>query len=320
MRRLLEAVFFAELGAPEARARHDAFVADLGGPVAVTTDAFVVTPLFFPGGDIGSLAVNGTVNDLAMAGAAPRLLAAAFVLEEGLAIDDLRRIVRSMADAARAAEVRVVTGDTKVVDRGHGHGVYVTTTGVGVLHPLARVAPSEIRAGDAVLVNGDLGRHGIAVLSVREGLAFEGAPPSDCAPLWLPVKALLDGGVTVHCLRDLTRGGLGAALCELAADAVLDVALDEAACPVSEAVAGACELFGLDPLFVANEGRFVAFVPEAEAQRAAALVEGCGGAPRVVGRVVRAGGDARGRVEATTRLGGTRLVELPSGEQLPRIC
>ena len=323
MRRLIESVFFEHFGAPERNDRQDSFVAgELSGRVAVTTDSYVVTPLFFPGGDIGSLAVNGTVNDLAMVGAEPRLLTAGFILEEGLPIDDLRRIAASMSTAARAAGARIVSGDTKVVDRGHGHGVFINTTGVGVVHERARVAPSRIAEGDAIVLSGDLGRHGVAVLSVREGLQFEGALGSDCAPLWEPVKALFDARIGVRCLRDLTRGGLAAALCEIALDAPVDLAIDEAACPVEDAVAGACELLGLDPLYVANEGRFVAFVAANDTERALEVLRRfeAGQAATAIGRVTRAGPEALGRVIAKTTLGSERVVDLLSGEQLPRIC
>ena len=320
-RELVERLFvraFANMALAE---RHDsAVVTPPVGRLALTTDSYVVTPLFFPGGDIGKLAVYGTVNDLAMSGAVPRWLSASFILEEGFAMADLERIVQSMADAAQRAGVEIVTGDTKVVDRGRGHGVYVTTAGVGIVPEGVAIAPSRIQEADVVLVSGDLGRHGIAVLSIREGLEFETTIESDCAPLADLVRKLLEAGVDVHCLRDLTRGGLASALNELALDAELHVTIDEGAVPVGDAVAGACELLGLDPLYVANEGRLVAFVPDAEAERALDVLRKHpeGSAACVLGRVARRG--VPGRVELRSRIGASRLLDLLSGEQLPRIC
>ena len=219
--------------------------------------------MFFPGGDIGKLAVYGTVNDLAMAGARPAYLSAGFILEEGLPMETLRRVVASMAEAARAAGVRIVTGDTKVVDRGKGDGIFINTAGIGWVPPGVEISPARVAPGDAILLSGDLGRHGMAIMSVREGLQFEGALESDCAPLADLVEAMLATGADIHCLRDLTRGGLAAALNEIALDARVGIEIDEAAIPVAEPVAAACELLGLDPLYVANEGRLVAFVPAA---------------------------------------------------------
>ena len=226
----------------------------------MTTDTFVVSPLFFPGGDIGRLAVYGTVNDLAMAGARPAYLSAGFILEEGLPLETLRRIVDSMCRAARESGVRIITGDTKVVDRGKGDGIFINTAGVGLVPDGITVSPERVAPGDAILVSGDLGRHGMAIMSVRESLGFEGALESDCACLAGLVQALLALGADVHCLRDLTRGGLAAAANEIAADVGVGIELVEARIPVSQLVASACEILGLDPLYVANEGRLVAFV------------------------------------------------------------
>jgi hydrogenase expression/formation protein HypE len=290
-----------------------------GGRIALTTDAYVVRPLFFPGGDIGRLAVFGTVNDLAMAGARPLALSAAFVLEEGFATEELARVAGSMRAACEEAGVEIVTGDTKVVDRGKGDRLYLTTTGVGVVPATVDIAPARVRPGDAVISSGDLGRHGIAVLSVREGLCFESVVESDCAPLHGAVAALLDAGVEVHCLRDLTRGGLSSALNEIAVDAGVGIEIDEARVAIADGVAAACELLGLDPLYVANEGRFVAFVPQRETARALAALRAVpvsAGAVEV-GRVLE---DGRGTVRMRSRFGGTRLLDLFSGEQLPRIC
>jgi hydrogenase expression/formation protein HypE len=268
MRRLIADIFYAEFDNELLRARHDGAVgAAAGRRLAFTTDSYVVRPLFFPGGDIGTLAVNGTVNDLAMCGARPAWLSAGFILEEGLPFETLRRVARSMKAAAERAGVRIVTGDTKVVDKGKGDGIFINTAGIGVVEAPADIGPAAVRPGDAVIVSGDLGSHGVAVLSVREGLEFASPVLSDLAPLWEPVAALLGAGIEIHCLRDLTRGGLASALNEIAAAGV-GIQIREAAVPVAEAVQGACEILGLDPLYVANEGRFVAFVPEHDAVRA----------------------------------------------------
>ncbi|HJS57818.1 MAG TPA: hydrogenase expression/formation protein HypE [Vicinamibacteria bacterium] len=321
MRDLIESVFLPSFASPFLAARHDGAVLPIAPDVRVafTTDSYVVKPLFFPGGDIGSLAVNGTVNDLAVCGARPLFLSAGFILEEGLLMEDVRRIAASMSRAAAEAGVQLVTGDTKVVERGKADGMFVNTAGVGLVAPGVSIAPSMVRAGDAVILSGDIGRHGVAILAARESLGFETRIESDCAPLAAPVAALLAAGIPVHCLRDLTRGGLGAALCEIAETSRQRIALDEEAIPVREDVAGACELLGLDPLYVANEGRFVAFVPEGDADRAVdALREHavCSGAVRI-GEVKNV---CDKLVTMKTRFGASRVVDLPSGEQLPRIC
>jgi hydrogenase expression/formation protein HypE len=321
MRQLIERVIAAELGDPALRTDLDSAVLDMGSArLAFTTDGSVVSPLFFPGGDIGALAVNGTINDLAMAGARPLALSAAFILEEGLPVETLRRVLRSMGAAARAAGVRIVTGDTKVVDRGKGDGMFITTSGVGALRPGVEPAPSQVQPGDAVLLSGDLGRHGMAILSVREGLAFESEIVSDCAPLHEPVSALLDAGIPVHCLRDLTRGGLASVLVEISGGANVTVELDEARIPVADNVRAACELLGLDPLYVANEGRFAAFVPEEDAERALAVLRhfAVSGEACRIGTVTE--GTPRGQVNLRTAIGTRRPLDLLSGEQLPRIC
>jgi hydrogenase expression/formation protein HypE len=326
MRGLIEGLFLAAFraageGPSSKRAPpHDSAVVEAGGVrLAFTTDTFVVSPLFFPGGDIGKLAVCGTVNDLAMAGAKPAWLSAGFILEEGFPLDSLRRVVESMQQTAREAGVEIVTGDTKVVDRGKGDGVFINTAGIGLVPAGIDVSPARVADGDAILVSGDLGRHGIAVMSVREGLEFEGALESDCAPLADLVAALVSLGPQLHCLRDLTRGGLASALNEIALDARVGMELDEDAIPVSGPVAGACELLGLDPLYVANEGRLVAFVPGETAQRALAILRGHPAAPdpRIIGRV---SGRHPGIVDLRSPIGGGRILDLLSGEQMPRIC
>jgi hydrogenase expression/formation protein HypE len=320
MHQLIGKLIVPAFGGAALEERHDGAVLDAGGGrLAFTTDSYVVRPLFFPGGDIGALAVNGTVNDLAMCGARARFLSVGFILEEGLPMETLWRVARSMQRAATEAGVKLVTGDTKVVDRGKGDGMFINTSGVGVVSAPGLVAPASVRPDDAVIVSGDLGRHGMAIMAVREHLSFESTIESDCAPLVEPVMALVDDGVDVHCLRDLTRGGLASALVEIAEAARLAIRIDETAVPVREDVRGACEILGFDPLYVANEGRFVAFVPAADAERAVARLRRdprCADA-RVVGSVRDA---PAGLVTMKSRIGATRIVDMLSGEQLPRIC
>ena len=320
MHELLERVFLPAFANPALAAGHDASMVEAGGArVAFTTDSYVVRPLFFPGGSIGTLAVNGTVNDLAMAGARPLALSAGFIIEEGLPVETLERVVASMRAAADESGVAIVTGDTKVVDHGKGDGVFVNTSGIGLVEHDLPILPASVRPGDAVIVSGDLGRHGMAIMAAREGLRFESAIESDCAPVWAPVRELLDAGVEVHCLRDLTRGGLASALNEIAGAARVGITIDERDVAVREDVRGACEILGFDPMYVANEGRFVAFVPEADAARAVELLRrhpvSAGAA--VAGRVRAEGSPA---VRVRSLLGVTRVLDMLSGEQLPRIC
>lgn len=291
-----------------------------GTRMAFTTDSFVVSPLFFPGGDIGKLAVFGTVNDLAMSGAKPLWLSASFILEEGLPLDTLQTIVLSMRQAAEEAGVRIITGDTKVVDRGKGDGVFITTSGLGLIPENVHISPARIRPGDKILLSGDVGRHGIAIMSVREGLEFDNPLPSDCAPLHRIVRAMVKARPeAIHCLRDLTRGGLAAALNELAQDAHVAMTVDERAIPVAPSVMAACEVLGLDPFYVANEGRFVAIVAPDSAQELLHILREQAGCPdaQIIGEV-RA--TPAGMVEVQTAIGGTRILDLLSGEQMPRIC
>lgn len=318
---LIEHLFLPAFG-PAARTATptDSAVIDLDrGRLAFTTDSYVVRPLFFPGGDIGSLSVHGTVNDLAMAGATPVALSTAFVLEEGLDLAVLNTIARSMGDAAERAGVELVTGDTKVVDAGSADGVYVTTAGVGVVRHGVDLRPGRIAAGDHVIVSGALGRHGMAVMSVREGLEFGTDLRSDSAPLNHLVAAMLDTGHDLHALRDLTRGGLAAALCELAEAASVGIHYDESALPVLESVQAACGFLGLDPIHVANEGCLVAFTPpEATSDVLAAMHANEQGRDAIVIGEVN---DVRpGLVVARTALGAERIIDVPLGEQLPRIC
>ena len=290
------------------------------GRLAFSTDSFVVSPRFFPGGDIGSLAVHGTINDLAMCGARPLALSVAFILEEGLSMDELWRIVRSLSRAAQDAGVRVVTGDTKVVERGKGDGLYINTSGIGVIPPGVEISPSRARPGDLVLINGPIAQHGIAIMSVREGLAFETAVESDSAPLYdLVSGALAAAGEQVHVLRDPTRGGVSSTLNEIAGQAKVGIRLTESSIPINEEVRGACEILGLDPLYVANEGKCLLIVaPEAgETVLAALRRHPLGREAAIIGEVVA---DHPGRVVMRSRIGGQRIVDMLSGEQLPRIC
>ena len=317
---LIENLFLPSFRNPALEARHDGAVVDVGGTrLAFTTDSYVVQPLFFPGGDIGSLAIYGTVNDLAMCGARPLHLSVGLILEEGLPMETLCRVVESMRVAAEEARVDVVTGDTKVVDRGKADGLFVNTAGIGLVPPGRAVGPGRIRPGDAVILSGDIGRHGIAIMAVREGLAFESMLVSDCAPLARAVELLFDAGIDVHCLRDLTRGGLATALAEIAGAARLRVRVEEDLIPVPDEVRGACEILGLDPMFVANEGRFISFVPEAEAERALAALHAdpVSAQARVIGSVEA---DSAGRAVLRSRIGASRIIDMLSGEQLPRIC
>ncbi|MBN1517686.1 hydrogenase expression/formation protein HypE [Candidatus Sumerlaeota bacterium] len=319
MHQLLSKVFYSAFANPLLDNHHDGAALQIGdGKIAFTTDGYVVQPMFFPGGDLGTLAVYGTVNDLAMCGARPAWLSAGFILEEGLPVETLTRVVESMRQAAQIAKVVIVTGDTKVVERGKCDGVFVTTAGVGVIEHGRTIGPTMIQPGDAVILSGDLGRHGMAIMAQREGLEFDTTIESDCAPLGEPVQALLEAGVDVHCLRDLTRGGLCSALVELSGQAQLGVRIEERKIPVDENVASACELLGLDPLYVANEGRMVAIVAAEHADRAVQTLqrfEVCAGS-RIIGEIVKDHQD----VILNGVLGVDRVLDMLSGEQLPRIC
>jgi hydrogenase expression/formation protein HypE len=317
--RLLDTIFRPAFDGPELARRHDGARLELSGPIAFTTDTYVVRPLVFPGGDIGTLAVNGTVNDLAMCGARPAYLSAGFVLEEGLDTALLGRIVASMRDAAKAASVRIVTGDLKVVDRGKGDGIFINTAGVGTIVAPHPVEPQSVKAGDVVILSGDVGRHGIAVMAARDALGFESEIASDCAPLAEPVLALFEAGIAVHCLRDLTRGGLAGGLVEVAETASLCIAIDEGAVAVRDDVSAACEILGLDPFHVANEGRFLAFVAPADAERTLAVLRGHA-ASAGAGLIGAVNAGPAGRVTCRGPIGATRVIDMLSGEQLPRIC
>ena len=329
-RDLIEQIFLPAFGNPVLDRLGDSAVLDppgldlaprlaKGGRLAFSTDSYVVRPLVFPGGSIGELAVNGTVNDLAMTGAEPLWLSAAFILEEGLAIADLAGIVARMAAAAQRAGVTIVTGDTKVVERGRGDGLTITTAGIGVVPPGVDLGPHRVSPGDAIIVSGTIADHGMAIMSVREGLGFEAAIASDTAPLHGLAAAMLAACPDVRLLRDPTRGGVAASLNEIAAAAKLGVEIDERAIPVSPAVASACEILGLDPLQVANEGKLLAVVPADAADAVLAVMRAheYGRQATRLGRVVAG---HPGIVALRTALGGSRIVPLPIGEQLPRIC
>jgi hydrogenase expression/formation protein HypE len=299
----------------------DAAILELGaGRIAMSTDSFVVQPLFFPGGSIGALAVNGTVNDLAVSGAAPKYLSASFILEEGFEIAQLAAVVDDMARAARQAGVQIVTGDTKVVERGHGDGCYINTTGVGVLRPGITVGPRRAEAGDAILVSGTIGDHGMAIMSVREGLEFESRIRSDCAALNGMIATVLDAaGGAVHAMRDPTRGGLASTLNEIAAASNVGIALDERKIPVRPEVQSACELLGLDPVYVANEGKAVFIVAPEFAEVVLSLLEAHpqGRDAAIIGYVTA---EHPRLMVARTAMGSNRVIAMQIGEQLPRIC
>ena len=317
--RLVRDVFLPAFENPVLRKLDDSAVVSLGGnQIALTTDAFVVSPLFFPGGDIGTLAVAGTVNDLAVAGAVPEYLTCAFILEEGLLIAHLRRIVASMAATAAEAGVRLVAGDTKVVERGKADGVYIVTAGVGVLRELPE-GWGEPSPSDVLLVNGPVGNHGLAVLSSREGLRFETPIESDCAPLNSLVGALFEAGIAVRFLRDATRGGVAAVANEIASGHTWGIAFDSASIPVSPAARSLGELLGIDPLYSANEGTLIAVVAASDADRALQTMKSHprGTHAAVVGRIEEG---LEGLVTLDTGLGGRRILDMPLGEQLPRIC
>ncbi len=320
MHQLIGRMFLTAFRNPLLETQHDSTVVELTGKkLAFTTDSYVVRPLFFTGGDIGSMAVHGTVNDLAMSGARPLYLSAAFIIEEGLPMETLWKIVCSMQAAATRCGVQIITGDTKVVDQGKGDGVFINTAGIGVVEHDRKIAPPGVRPGDAVLVSGDLGRHGMAIMAVREGLQFESAIESDSAPVHEIVLDLLKAGIEIHCLRDLTRGGLASALNEIAEAARVRIEIVEKSVPVREDVHAACEMLGLDPLHVACEGRFVAFVADRDAERALQIMRGheTGRGSAAIGRVT---GSSAPLVTLKSAIGASRILDMPSGEQLPRIC
>ncbi len=319
MHDLIKKNFVAALSNPILEKLDDSAVFDLNGRLAFTTDSYVVSPIFFPGGDIGKLAVCGTVNDLCMTGATPLYLSLSFIIEEGLLLADLEKIVNSISEAATEAGVKIVTGDTKVVNRGSADRLFINTSGVGIVPHGIDIAGANARPGDEVIVSGTLGDHGMAVLSQREGIRFQIPVPSDCAPLNKMVAEMLATGAEIHCLRDPTRGGLATTLNEFAQQSRVGIRIDELSIPVNPAVLGACELLGFDPLYVANEGKLVAVVAPNDAGRVLAAMRKnqYGQKAVVIGEVV---GEHPGRVVLKTRLGASRIVDVLVGELLPRIC
>jgi hydrogenase expression/formation protein HypE len=318
--RLIEQVILPHFKNPLLEPLHDGAIFSLNGTrLAFSTDSYVVKPIFFPGGDIGKLAIHGTVNDLAMCGAHPMYLSVAFILEEGFAMDDFQRVVKSMQEAAQEAGVELVTGDTKVVDRGKGDQIFINTSGIGLIQEGVNIGPRRAQVGDKVLINGPIAQHGIAIMSVREGLEFEGEIISDTAPLNGLAMEILAATKDVHVFRDPTRGGVTSALVEIAAAANVGINLNEAAIPISEEVKGACEILGLDPLYVANEGKMLAIVPGDLASAVLSVMKAhpLGQNAAIIGEIVD---EHQGMLTLRTRVGGRRVVDMMSGEQLPRIC
>ncbi|HLP75907.1 MAG TPA: hydrogenase expression/formation protein HypE [Candidatus Paceibacterota bacterium] len=320
MHQLIGRMFVSTFNNPLLEAQHDSSVFKVGNEkLAMTTDSYVVRPLFFPGGDIGSMAVHGTVNDLAMSGARPLYLSTGFIIEEGLPMETLWKVISSMQAASAKCGVQIITGDTKVVDKGKGDSLFINTTGVGVVEHSLKITPRSVQPGDMILVNGDLGRHGMAIMAVREGLEFESTIESDSAPVWNPIRELLAAGIEIHCLRDITRGGLTSVLNEIAEAANLTIRVEEKLIPVRDDVRAACEMLGLDPLQVACEGRFAAFIAESDAPRALEILRKTSGAESscCIGKITVSGGQ---KVLLKSLIGPERILDMPSGEQLPRIC
>ena len=316
---LMRDIFMPAFNCPALAAQDDQAILPVeAGRIAISTDSFVVKPLFFPGGNIGELAVYGTVNDLAVGGAIPKYLSAAFILEEGLPFSTLKAVVDAMAAAARRANVEIVTGDTKVVERGSGDQIFINTTGIGVLPHRVQLGAARVEPGDAIILSGPLGDHGITILTQREGMELDGDLKSDAAPLHELCRALVEGVPGIHAMRDLTRGGLSSALNEMAATSKTGMELIEREIPVRDSVRGACELFGLDPLYVANEGKLIAFVPPEWAEAALEILRShpVGAEARIIGSVTSA---HPGRVTMRTSLGTERIVDMLAGDQLPRI-
>ncbi len=286
--------------------------------IAFTTDSYVINPIFFPGGDIGKLAVTGTINDLAMCGARPKFLSLGLIIEEGFEIEKLKKILNSIKTTADKVGAMIVTGDTKVVNKGKGDGIYINTAGIGIIEHDFEILPQNVKPGDVIVLNGDIGRHGSAIMSVREGLEFESTLESDCEELWTTVEGILNSGIEVHCMRDLTRGGLVSALNEIAKASGLGIYIEEEKIPVTEEVRAICEVLGLDPLYVANEGRFIAIVPEKYGEKVASIMASTLGTDaRVIGKVTE---ENPGKVIMKSLIGSNRLLDMISGEQLPRIC
>jgi hydrogenase expression/formation protein HypE len=311
--------FMPELANPILERMDDSAVFDLSGRLAFTTDSYTVNPIFFPGGDIGRLAVCGTVNDIAMSGAKPLYLSLAFIIEEGLAVRDLKKIVKSIAKAAEEADVKIVTGDTKVVNQGSADRIFINTAGVGIVPEGVDISAANAKPGDKIIISGDIGDHGIAVMSQREGLKFRTPVPSDCAPLNGLVADMLAASANIHCLRDPTRGGLATTLNDFAGQSKVGIRIEESNIPVNKAVLAACELLGLDPFYIANEGKLVAVVAAEDAEPVLAAMKRnrYGSEATVIGEVVK---EHPGQVVMKTSLGASRIIDVPVGELLPRIC
>ncbi len=321
MQQLLDSIIQPIFNNPILNQKHDSAVLNINGTkLAFTTDSYVVKPLFFPGGDIGKLAVCGTLNDLAMSGAKPLYLSCSLIIEEGFAIQDLQRIVQSMQQSAQQAGVLIVTGDTKVVDHGSGDGVYINTAGIGSLDERIDVSPSNIQVGDSIIINSDIARHGIAIMLEREGMGFDHSISSDCADLSALVQELIQAGIDIHCMRDLTRGGLASGLIDLATASKHQFEIKETGLPIQQDVLSACEILGFDPLYIANEGCFALFVPEAQTEQALSALRQhqLGQLACLIGQVKKA--HTKGLVTLQTATGISRVLDLLSGEQLPRIC
>ncbi|MCA6079201.1 hydrogenase expression/formation protein HypE [Fulvivirga sedimenti] len=317
---LLDSGVFTLLDNEFLHSRHDGAILDLSGKTAFTTDSFVISPIFFPGGNIGDLAVNGTINDLAMCGAKPRYISLGFILEEGLPVEELWEIIYTIKKATENAGVQVVTGDTKVVEKGKGDRIFVNTTGIGTVHPGAEIDAGRVTEGDAVIVSGTIANHGIAIMSQREGLSFETEVQSDTRSLASIIMKLLDEfGPEIHLLRDPTRGGVATVLNEIARQAKVGIEINENNIPIVPQVHGACEMLGLEPLYVANEGIFVGFVDAAHATDVVELLHGLPGSEDacIIGRVVD---QHAGQVVMQSAIGGRRIIQMLPGEQLPRIC
>ncbi|MDO9270813.1 MAG: hydrogenase expression/formation protein HypE [Methylobacter sp.] len=321
MQQLLDRIIQPVFSNPLLNQKHDSAVLNVNGSkLAFTTDSYVVKPLFFSGGDIGKMAVCGTLNDLAMSGALPLYLSCALIIEEGFAIKDLQRIIESMQHTAQQAGVSIVTGDTKVVDHGSGDGVYINTAGIGIIDANVNVSPANIQVGDSIIINSDIARHGIAIMLEREGMNFDSSIASDCADLSGLVLDLLQDGIEIHCMRDLTRGGLASGLIELAATSHHAIEINETALPIHQDVSSACEILGFDPLYIANEGCFALFVPEAQTTQTLNALHRhpLGKQACQIGKVKAT--HPRGTVTLQTAMGISRVLDLLSGEQLPRIC
>lgn len=321
MHDLIENMFYPLFDNQILQERHDGAVFDIpSSRLAFTTDSYVVFPLFFPGGNIGKLAVNGTVNDIAMCGARPLYISLGFIIEEGFSMEKLWKILLSIKECADAADIRIVTGDTKVVDRGKGDGIYINTTGIGVVESSNEIGPTSVKEGDAIILNGDIARHGVSIMSAREELGFENEILSDSAPLANVVNKLINSGIEIHCMRDLTRGGLAGALIEIAETSKTHITIIETDIPVREDVKGVCEILGFDPLYVANEGRFILILKKEDAEKALQIMRAA--QPDHEAALIGLVKDRRrdGIVTLKSSIGTNRIVDMLSGEQLPRIC